>query len=205
MKINKKDTIRLITRVAIFGAISIILYMVPGFQFSLPFAPAFLKIHFDEIPVLLSGFAFGTPTAILIIILKGMFKLIQDIPQTLGVGVVADIIYGIALVVPATLIYCKNRNFNGALLGCFCGVLLNLIFSCLIGLYTIFPLYGFIYGENTIISMFNVFDNSIDSITDIKIAYRFLLPFNLIKDSIILVVTFIVYKPMRIVIERIKK
>ena len=94
---KSKRIINLIVHVAIFGALAIILYCVGevwgGLQFSLPFCPSFLKIHFDEIPILLAGYAFGPLEAILIIILKALFKLIQDIPETGGIGVLADIIY----------------------------------------------------------------------------------------------------------------
>jgi riboflavin transporter FmnP len=53
--------------------------------------------------------------------------------------------------------------------------------------------------------MFKVFDKSITSLSDIKIAYEFLLPFNLLKDGLVIMVVFLIYKPMRILIERIKK
>lgn len=202
---DKKVVIKLITRTAIFGALSIILYMVPGLQFSLPFAPSFLKIHLEEIPILLAGFAFGTPTAITLLIIKSVFKLITDIPTTLGIGVLADFIYGCALILPATLVYNKHRTFTGVTIGILLGLVANLIVSCLIGLYTIFPLYGLVFGENVIVGMFQVFDNSITSLTDIKIAYEFLLPFNFIKDSLVIFVTLIIYKPTRFLIDKIDK
>lgn len=195
----------MISRIAIFGGLSIILYMVPGLQFSLPFAPAFLKIHLDEIPVLLAGFAYGTPTAFFLILIKCLFKLITDIPATAGVGVLADFIYGCAFIIPATLIYNKKRTFSGVIVAITIGVISNLIFSCIVGLYTIFPMYGYIYGESVIVGMFQVFDSSIKSITDFKIAYEFLLPFNFIKDAIVVFSTLIIYKPMRFLIEKVSK
>jgi len=204
MKKSKK-IINIITRVSVFGALAIILYMVPGLQFNIPFAPAFLKIHLDEIPVLLAGLAYGSPTAFLIIVLKSVFKLIQDISETMGIGVLSDFIYGCALVLPITLIYNRKRSFVGIIIGMLVGLLSNLLASCFIGLYAIFPLYGLIYGEATIVNMFKVFDPSINSLMDFKIIYEFLLPFNILKDSIVIAAVFLVYKPMRIIIKRIKK
>jgi Predicted membrane protein len=204
MKKSKK-IINIITRVSIFGALAIILYMVPGLQFNIPFAPAFLKIHLDEIPVLLAGLAYGSPTAFLIIVLKSVFKLIQDISETMGIGVLSDFIYGCALVLPITLIYNRKRSFVGIIIGMLVGLLSNLLASCFIGLYAIFPLYGLIYEEATIVNMFKVFDPSINSLMDFKIIYEFLLPFNILKDSIVIAAVFLVYKPMRIIIKRIKK
>ena len=53
------DWVRFISRVAIFGAISTILYIVPVFQIQLPFVPSFLQLHFDEIPAFIAGYAYG--------------------------------------------------------------------------------------------------------------------------------------------------
>lgn len=205
MKITRKQVINMIARISIFGSLAIILYMVPGLQFSLPFAPAFLKIHLDEIPVLLAGFAYGTPTAFFLIVIKSLFKLITDIPSTAGVGVLADFIYGCAFIIPACLIYNKKRTFSGVTIAITVGVLSNLIFSCIIGLYTIYPLYGYIYGESVVAGMFQALDPSIKGLTDIKIAYEFLLPFNFIKDAIVVFATMVVYKPMRFLIEKVNK
>jgi riboflavin transporter len=205
MNDRRRKILKLIARVSIFGSLSIILYMVPGLQFGLPFTPGFLKIHLDEIPVLLAGFAYGTPTAVALIVIKSIFKLITDIPETMGVGVLADFIYGCALCIPACLIYNYKRTFSGVIIGISVGLASNLIFSCIVGLYTIYPLYANIYGTQTIVNMFKVFDNSINSITDFKIAYEFLLPFNFIKDAIVILVTLLIYKPMRIIIERVEK
>jgi len=51
--------VRMITRIAVFGAMSTILYVIPVFKFSLPFFPSFLEIHIDEIPAFIAGFAYG--------------------------------------------------------------------------------------------------------------------------------------------------
>ncbi len=205
MENNRRRVISYIAKISIFGSLAIILYMVPGFQFSLPFAPTFLKIHLDEIPVLLAGFAYGPLMAFFLMLMKSAFKLITDIPATAGIGVLADFIYGCAFIIPATLIYNKKRNFTGVTIAIIVGVVSNLIFSCIVGLYLIFPLYGFIYGNNMIIGMFQVFDLSIKSITDIKISYEFLLPFNFIKDAIVVLATLAIYKPMRTLIEKVNK
>ena len=67
---KSKRIINLIVHVAIFGALAIILYCVPYLQFSLPFCPSFLKIHFDEIPILLAGYGKIVLTIQRILIIK---------------------------------------------------------------------------------------------------------------------------------------
>ena len=56
----KRKVINYITQTAIFGGLAAILYCVPGLQFKIPFvAPGFMEIHLDEIPILISSFAYG--------------------------------------------------------------------------------------------------------------------------------------------------
>ena len=68
-------SVRFISRVAIFTAMATILYVVPIFQFKLPFFPAFLEIHLDEIPSMIAGFAFGPWVGIATVFLKSIIKL----------------------------------------------------------------------------------------------------------------------------------
>lgn len=208
---NRRKIINLIVASAIFGALATILYCVPFLQFSLPFVPPFLKIHFEELPIMVAGYSFGPLVAFITIIISHGFKLIQDIPETGGIGVLADVIYTCALVLPAAFYYKFNRNLKGAVIGGVIGLFSQLIFSSVIGLYTIFPLYGFFYfpqaknyfeAMEKIGALFTPLDNSITSATNPKIMYEFLLPFNLLKDSLVIVMTFIIYKPLKALIER---
>lgn len=202
-------------RVAVFGALAIILYMVPGLQFPIIPGLSFLKLHFDEVPVLIAGLMYGPLTGSAIVILKGLFKLIQDLGETGGIGVLADILYGLALVLPASIIYKKHRTFKGGVIAILIGGLSSLIVSGILGYYIIYPLYGF-YFNNSVTSyseamqyltdiLFNKADNSIIYWYDFKIIYEFLLPFNLIKLSIIILISLICYKPLSILDKRLVK
>ena len=211
MKLTKKESIKLIVSSAIFGALAIILYCFPALQFSLPFTPTFLKMHFDEIPIFVAGFCYGPIPVIIITIIKFLFKLIQDIGETGGIGATADVIYTLAFVLPAVLIYRKHRNFKSAIIGLSISLISQLLFSSVIGLYTIYPLFGFYYNPQassyneamlTIGALFKVLDPSINSAGDPKVIYEFLIPFNLIKDVIVLGFTLIIYKPLKVYIER---
>lgn len=201
---DSQKVIKLISRVSIFGALAIILYMVPGLQFSIFPGLSFLKIHFDEIPVLIASLSYGPFTGFLIIVLKSLFKLIQDIPTNGGIGVLADFLYGLALVIPAGLIFKKHRTFKGGLVAILVGLVSNLIVSSFIGYYIIYPLYGFYFNPSSasyseaLEFVFNAFFKPIDSTLknqfDIMICVKYLLPFNLIKDAVVVGVSLLVYK-----------
>lgn len=203
---NSKNIIKLISRVSIFGGLAIILYMVPGLQFSIFPGLSFLKIHFDEIPVLIASLAYGPFTGFLIMLLKSLFKLIQDIPSTGGIGVLADFLYGLALILPASIIYKKYRTFKGGLIAIFAGLFINLLVSSFLGYYIIFPLYGYYFNINAtsyseaLDFVFNAFfkpiDESLNNQFDIMICFKYLLPFNLIKDGLVVGVSLICYKSL---------
>ena len=98
---------KFIAKTSIFAAFSIILYLVPVFNFELVgLFPSFLKIHFDEVPTFIAGFAYGPLSAGLILVVKTLAKL--PISNTHGVGELADLIYSAAFIIPATLIYKKT-------------------------------------------------------------------------------------------------
>lgn len=201
--LNRRKIINYIVQTAIFGGLATILYVVPGLQFNLPVAPAFMSVHLDEIPVLISGFAYGPLLAIFELILKTLIKL--PFTTSFGVGELGDLMYSLALILPATIIYKYHRNIKGAVVGLSIGLILNLLFTSVVNLYTIFQLYIQIYfgGKPGIVaSAFDaIFHWGITSDQDMRIAVL-LLPFNLIKNTIVIGSTFIIYKPLRYVIEK---
>lgn len=206
MNNKRRRVINYITQTAIFGGLAAILYCVPGLQFQLPFlAPGFMSVHLDEIPILISSFAYGPLLGVFEIILKTLIKL--PMTSSLCVGELGDMLYSFALVIPAALIYKKNRTFKGAAIGLAVGVACNLIATSIVNLYTIFQFYKFVYGfeDGYIAGAFNaIFNWGITSDLDPRLAIL-LLPFNIIKNAIVVGVTFIAYKPLRYICEKVYK
>ena len=69
---NKSNTagmskVRFITQVGMLGAIAVILM---AFEIPLPFAPAFYKIDFSEVPALIGCFAMGPAAGAMIELIK---------------------------------------------------------------------------------------------------------------------------------------
>ena len=200
---DSRKLIFYVSRTAIFGGIVAILYCVPGLQFNLPFvAPGFMNVHLEDIPILLSSFAYGPLLGLFEIILKTLIKL--PMSQTMYVGELGDFMFSLALVIPASLIYSKNRTIKGAIIGTTVGLLSTLFFSTVVNLYTIFPLYKVVLGfKDGFIGeqIGGVFGRTNMSDWDIRLAIL-LLPFNLIKNGIVIGATFICYKPLRYILEK---
>ena len=202
--IGKKSVIsaKFITRSAVFAAISIVLYIVPAFNFSLPIFPAFLNIHIDEVPVLIAGFAYGPWSAVLILIVKTLAKL--PMTHTGGVGELADLVYSIAFIIPAAIFYKKHKSIKGALTSLGIGTAVQLVVSCFVTTFLILKFYIFIMGmsEGMILGMCQAIN---PSITNLKWPFLFMvaLPFNALKDAIVVAITLLLYKRLHNLIDRL--
>ena len=202
---KKYLSLKNICAIAIFGALAAILYCVPGLQFNLPFvAPGFMSIHLDDIPSLVAGLSYGPFVGCSVIVLKTLIKL--PMTSTFCAGEIGDLMYSLALILPASIIYNKNRTFKNAVIGLSIGFVLNMIFSTIINLYTIFPLYMKVYHmpEGSIAGTFKaIFNVNIKSDLD-PIISILLIPFNLIKNVIVIAATLMIYKPLQFLINKNK-
>jgi len=193
---------RFIARTSIFAAISIILYLVPIFQISLPIFPEFLKIHLDEIPALIAGFAYGPLSATFIIILKTVAKL--PLTNTMFVGELCDLVYSVAFVIPASFIYKKCHCFKGALVSLFVGIAIQVVVSCVLTTYVMLDFYILVmnFPEEQILGMCQAINPKITSL-GLPFLFMVALPFNLLKDAIVGIVTILIYKKLHTLIDKI--
>ena len=199
---GKFDLTKYIARVGIFGAISTILYTIPFLKFAIPGFPSFLEVHFDEIPAFIAGFAYGPLTGFGVIVLKTLIKL--PISNTIMVGELSDLVFSTAFILPATIIYKENRKIQGALIGLGVGFVVQVLVATILNVYVSIPFYVEFYGIPLDVLLKAYKDNPI---SDIKWAYALIavVPFNLIKNAIVVVITMLIYKPLRKLIEKAKQ
>ena len=104
---NEKKTIRKspinirkMTATAIMAAVSTVLMFL---SFNVPLMPSFIKLDLSELPALISSFAMGPVSGIVVCLVKNLINLFFT--TTGGVGELSNFILGCAFVVPAGLIY----------------------------------------------------------------------------------------------------
>ena len=196
-------TTKFIARTAVFAAISIILYTVPFLKFSLPIFPAFLEIHLDEIPALMAGFAYGPLSGFLVILVKTVVKL--PLTGTAGVGELADFIYSSVFVIPAAIIYKKHRTIKGALVSLLVATVVQIAVSSFVTTFVMLDIYSILYHlpKAVILAMCQKINPAVKDL-----GFPFLLmvalPFNALKDAIVVIVTFLLYKRLRILFKKIE-
>ena len=96
-------TTRELTTVAILAAISAVLFMI-----EIPIV-LFYKLDLSHLPVLLGAFSMGPVAGTMILLVKSILGLLHSSSQ--GVGELADFIMGFAMMLPAALIYQRNKLF----------------------------------------------------------------------------------------------
>ena len=183
---------------AILSALSFILYATPFLKFSLPFIfPSFLDMQFSDLPALLGGFALGPVAGCIIIVVKCCLKM--PMTSTACVGELADIIVGIAFVLPAALIYKRNKSRKGALIGLLVGMLSAVGVSILANWLILIPFYASLQeiGIEGLLSMMQALYPEITADT----LYNYylplaVLPFNMLRCLVCAVITYFVYKPL---------
>ena len=198
-------TIRFIVTTAIFAAIATILYVVPVFNFALPIFPDFLKIHLDEIPIFILGFASGPWAAVFGLVIKTLIKL--PMTHTMCLGELTDLIYSAAFILPCVFLYKYSKNKQkGMIFGLLIGLLSQLIVSFFLNIFVMFPFYAWIFNTDmaTIQSICHNF-NPLVSDPIWTIGLFIVLPFNLIKDAAAFIIVVPVSLSLKVIFDRYNK
>lgn len=188
--------------IGVFSALSIILYFL---KFNLPFLfPDFLEIHFSMLPIIIIGFMFGPIESIYMLIVRAIIKL--PFTGTFCVGELADLLIGIPIVLSTSITYKKIHSKKGAVISLLIGIFVWVISSIIINYFINVPAYIALYWGGNLepfISLLKV----IPGVTSENYMIRYLLyavlPFNTLLSVLVSLVTFIVYKRVSILFDKI--
>lgn len=194
--------------VAKIGVLSALAAAVMFIETPLPFMPPFLKLDLSEIVVLLGAFALGPLAGASIELVKNLVHLPFTI--TGGIGELANFIVGCSLVVPASLIYKRNKSVKSAIRGMIVGSVSMVALAAIINYFVMIPLYVEIFADMYSITADESFQNIIQmsaeknqGIVDLKTLILLgIIPFNIIKALIVSMLTFLTYKRVSPVLHR---
>ena len=174
------------TRIAILAAAASILFLL-----EIPIV-AFYKLDLSNIPIMLGAFSMGTVPGLIILGLKSLIGLLHS--SSAGVGELADFIMGAALLIPASMIYHRNKTRKNALVGMIIGTICTAVVGVLVNKFIMLPFYmgAFHMDMDAIVAFANV--GGVD--TEWKLLLLITGPFNLLKGAVLSAVTFLIYKPL---------
>ena len=198
----KKMNVKQMSIIAIFSALSVILYYFA--KFNVPFFPSWLDIQFSDVPALLASFMYGPVSGSLIIIVRFFCKLPGT--STVGVGEFADVLIGLTLCIVAGLIYKKHRSFKGALVAMGIGMASATVMATVANWLILIPAYKGIAGfpQAALTGTMDKILGGQGIVTDNNFMAYYLfigvVPFNLFRYVMVFLITLLLYKRLKMLI-----
>ena len=171
-------------KIAIIGVLSAIAYAVMLFRLALIPAAPFLKYDPKDVVIVIGGFLYG-PLASLAMSVIVSFAEMVTVSESGIIGCAMNIISSVSFTCMAAFIYKKRRTLGGAALGLGVGVVLCTTVMMLWN-YLLVPIYTPYITREAVMGM---------------LAPVFL-PFNLLKGGLNAAVAMLLYKPVRIALDK---
>ena len=180
---NTSKNLSKFVKIALLSAIAVVIML-----FEIPLIPLFpwLKMDLSELPVLIGAFAFGPMSGVIIEGLKILLNLLMTGTSTGFVGELANFIIGVSFVVPAAMIYHRNKSKKSAIIGMIVGGLFMEVAGILANIYLLLPVFGM--------------SGKIDMAQYVMVG---LIPFNGLKAILVSAITMLVYKKLSVSIFKV--
>lgn len=191
----RKTGVSYIAKIAIFAALSIVLYYIKlPVTLLIPIFPEYLDIQFSNLPAIICGFTVGPVGGILVVVIRAVIKL--PFTGTLGVGELADLIIGLATVVISSLVYKVEHTKTGGVIALISAFFAWVIFAALANWLIIIPAYMKVYHFEA--SDFVQLLYFLDNVTEQNFMFYYIMgiaiPFNALLATMVCFITYIVYK-----------
>lgn len=175
-----------LTRCGLLAAMAVILYYI-----EIPVV-AFYKLDLSTMPAILAGFAMGPLQGAAVVIVKNLVHMLGT--STACVGEAADILMSCAFVIPASLLYRRNKTRSGALRAMLAGGAAMTVAGVLVNYFILIPAYQVLMNLplEVIIGMGQKVLGFVDS--TLKLVIFITAPFNLLKAAVLSGTTYLLYK-----------
>ncbi len=191
---------RKMAMIGMFSAIAMILHL---FDFPLPFAPAFYKLDFSELPILVGTFAFGPAAGVTMEFIKILLKLFVKGTSTAFVGDLANFVIGCSFILPASVIYAFRKDKKTAIAACIIGTAILTVFGTAFNAVYLLPAFSRLYGMplDQLLAMGSAVNPRVKEGSIISFVIACVAPLNLIKGASVSIVTLLIYKPLSPIIK----
>ncbi|MBB4823796.1 riboflavin transporter FmnP [Sporosarcina luteola] len=178
---NKK--LRKMILIAMLGSISTVLMQL---NFPLPALPPFLKVDFSEIPAVLAVMTMGPVAGISVELLKNvLYWFMSGSPTGVPVGEIANFVTGVLFIMPIYYIFKRVQSTKGLTAGLLTGTVLMAVGMSVLNYAVFLPMYSYFLNMPPYVG---------DAMFDVIV--KGILPFNLIKGALLMVVFLLLYKSM---------
>ena len=191
-EIRKVSAARRVSIIGICAAIATVLHML---DFPLLFlAPGFYKLDFSELPVLLCGFYLGPAATVACEGIKILLKLLLKGTSTAFVGDFANFVVGCSFVMPATIWYHAHKSKHSAVIGLALGTASMAILGSAFNAVYLLPKFSQLFELplDAIIGMGAEINGNIHNVT--TFVFFCVAPLNVVKGTVVSVLTMLLYK-----------
>lgn len=188
----KNTRVRKMVTAAMLGVVGFVLMLL---EFGIPIMPGFIKVDFSEIPSLLGAFALGPLWGAVVCLVKNALKAIF-FTTTMGVGELSNFLLGVALVVPAGLIYKRGKSRKSALIGAIVGSVISGLAGIATNYFIAFPFFISVMkmSQEAILGMYQLVNPKVESLLQALVMFN--MPFTAVKNLINTAVCMLVYKKL---------
>lgn len=196
-KREKKVDVRKMVVIALASALGYVLMLL---DISLPIAPAFIKLDFSDVPGLLLAFSYGPLAGVAVELFKNLLHLFNT--SSMGVGELSNFILGCALVIPAGLIYKRQKSKKTAVIGSLIGTVCYAVVGIFSNMFLVFPFYTQVSGitMEAIIGMCQAVLPFVDQ--EWEVFLLSVTPFNLLKGLLVSIIILLIYKRVSPILKR---
>ncbi|WP_054743471.1 ECF transporter S component [Cellulosilyticum ruminicola] len=174
-------------KIGILGALAIVLMRT--LEIPLPIFPAFLKIDFGDVPAVIATLVIHPLAGVIVVIIKNLLALFNS--STGGVGEIANVLVGIAYILPIALMTRKRTTIKNIIIGSTISIVLMMGAGMLTNALITMPL----YGEQACIGMGAAINpNIVDKWTFLLYVIA---PFNFVKGILVSTVSVILVKAIQ--------
>lgn len=188
------SNVRYIAMTGLFAAAAFILQYL---EIVVPFMPAFIKFDFSDLPALISAFAMGPVSGILVELIKNLLHSLAS--QSFGVGELSNFILGAIFVGVSGLIYKRDKTRKGAIIASVIGAACMAIISYPSNVFVVYPVYYNFMPKEAILQAYQVIISSMKSVEQSILVFN--VPFTFVKGMIDVVITLLVYKKLSPIIK----
>lgn len=147
--------------------------------------PPFLKYDPKDVIIAISAFLFGPIAGFAVILIVSFFEMIT-VSDTAWIGFIMNVVSSSAFVIPAAIVYKKIHSLKGAVVGLITGWL---------GMTVVMLLYNYFLTPIFL---------GIPRAAVVPMLLPTFLPFNLLKGGLSAGITMLLYKPVRIALDKSK-
>ena len=184
---NKK-----LRRMIIIAMLASVATVLMQFNFPLPAMPGFLKFDFGEIPAVLAVMTLGPVAGIAVELIKNILHwLLSGSPTGVPVGEIANFTTGLLFILPIYYIFNKFRTIKGLVSGLIAGTVSMAVGMTLLNYALFLPMYTYFLNMPPVTG---------DAL--FAMLYFGILPFNLLKGALLMVLTILLFSRMQSWIEK---